>query len=122
MKTDKRRLGDVGERATCMFLGKHGFKILDRNYLKKWGEIDIVSEKDGLIHFVEVKSISVRSANAGMRAEDNMHPGKIKRIHRTIQTYLLEKRVDKDWQLDLSVVRIDEDKRTATVEMLQNIV
>ncbi|MEK7194414.1 MAG: YraN family protein [Patescibacteria group bacterium] len=127
MKTEKRRLGDVGENVTCVFLEKHGFKIIERNYLRKWGEIDIVAKKGSIMHFVEVKSIShttalVSGVTDGWRAEDNMHPQKLRRLHRAIQTYLLEKHLDLDWQLDLVIVKIDENRRTASVEMLSNIV
>ena len=123
MKTEKRRIGDIGENVACLYLEKHGFKILDRNYLRKWGELDIVAEKMGrkgrVIHFVEVKSVS---GVTNIRAEENMHPGKLKRLHRAIETYLLEKRLDLDWQLDLVVVKIDEATRTAKAEMLENII
>ena len=58
MKTEKRKIGDIGEEFTCRFLEGRGYKIVERNYLKKWGEIDIVAEnKDGL-HFIEVKSLT----------------------------------------------------------------
>lgn len=118
-KSEKRSFGDIGENVACVFLEKHGFKILDRNYLRKWGELDIVAEKGGMTHFIEVKSVSVDSH---IRAEENMHPGKIMRLHRAIQTYLLDKKIDQDWQLDLAVVKIDEKARKATVEMIDNIV
>lgn len=119
MRTEKRRLGDIGENVACMFLEKHGYRVLERNYLRKWGELDIVAEKGNMVHFVEVKSVT---HGTSMRPEENMHPGKLKRLHRAIQTYLLEKRVDKDWQLDLVTVEIDETKRTATAQILENIV
>ena len=126
MKTENRKLGDVGENVACVFLGKHGFRILERNYLKKWGELDIVVRKEGIVHFIEVKSVSrpsgLLASTTGYRAEENMHPWKLKRLHRAIQTYLLEKKIDADWQLDLAIVKIDEQKRTASVEMLWNIV
>lgn len=103
----------------CMFLTKRGFDIVDRNYLRKWGELDIVAKKGKIIHFVEVKSISHVTS---LRAEENMHPHKLKRLHRAIQTYLMEKRLDCDWQLDLVVVKINEQNRTAQAEILENIV
>ena len=37
---------------------KRGFKIIERNYLKKWGEIDIVAVKNRKYYFVEVKTVS----------------------------------------------------------------
>lgn len=119
MKSEKRRVGDIGENVACVFLLKHGFEILDRNYLRKWGELDIVARKGVVVHFVEVKSVSI---NTQLRAEENMHPGKLARLHRAIQTYLMEKKIDSDWMLDLVVVKIDEATRTAKAEILENIV
>ncbi|MBX4195879.1 YraN family protein [Candidatus Parcubacteria bacterium] len=125
MKTEKRRLGDIGENVACTFLTKHGYEIMDRNYLRKWGELDVVAKKGSMIHFIEVKSVSdnLSTARPGyIRAEENMHPGKIKRLHRAIQTYLMEKHLDLDWQLDLVIVRINEQARTARAEILENII
>ena len=56
MPSEKRKIGDLGENLCVKHLVKHGFKILDRNYQKKWGEIDIVAKKSGIIHFIEVKT------------------------------------------------------------------
>lgn len=123
-RTDKRRLGDIGENIACTFLEKHGFEIIERNYLRKWGEIDIIARKGGVIHFVEVKSVSGGTVQgpALYRPEDNMHPWKLKRLGRTIQTYLLHKKLDCDWQLDLITVKMDMKTRQARVEMIENIV
>ncbi|MEK7175770.1 MAG: YraN family protein [Patescibacteria group bacterium] len=119
-RTEKRKLGDIGENIACDFLEKRGFAILERNYLKKWGEIDIITRKDGIIRFIEVKSVT--HATSGYRAEDNMHPWKLKRLSRAIQTYLLHKKLDCDWQLDLITVQMDMQTRKARVEMIENIV
>jgi putative endonuclease len=108
---------------------KRGFKVLDRNYLKKWGELDIVAKKDGNIHFVEVKSVSreldpknVIHETDGYRPEDNMHPWKLKRLARTIETYLLEKDWEGDWVFDVVTVFIDENKRIGRVKMIEDVV
>ncbi|MEX2010387.1 MAG: YraN family protein [Parcubacteria group bacterium] len=58
MKSEKRRVGDVGESVACEFLRRRGFEIVERNYLRKWGEIDIVAKKEGILRFIEVKSVS----------------------------------------------------------------
>ncbi len=119
-RTDKRRLGDIGENVACEFLERRGFEIIERNYLKKWGEIDIVAKKSNLLHFIEVKSVT--HGTLGYRPEDNMHPWKLKRLSRAIQTYLLERRLDNDWQLDLVTVKIDQENRKARVEIIENII
>jgi len=137
-RTDKRKVGDLGEDIACKFLEKHGFKIVERNYLRKWGELDIVAKKDDTIRFIEVKSINRHTISNGThvtnsyRPEDNMHPWKLKRLGRAIQTYLLHpperlfsragKKQEINWQLDLITVQIDMDTRKARVEMIENIV
>ncbi len=105
--------------------------MIERNYSKKWGEIDIVAKKKSVIHFVEVKSVT-RSINYdennvpcvtdNYRPEDNMHPWKLKRLSRAIQTYVLDRKIDCDWQLDLITVKIDQQNRKARVELIENII
>lgn len=126
-RTAKRKLGDIGEDVACVFLKKRGYEIVERNYLRKWGEIDIISRKGGKLHFIEVKSVT--HATSGYRPEDNMHPWKLKRLYRTIETYLLHQKHSEgptgdgvDWQLDLITVRINTDTREARVELIENIV
>ena len=121
-RTEKRRLGDLGESIACDFLQKRGFEVIEKNYLRKWGEIDIVAKKAGVIRFIEVKSVTHGTYSGGYRAEDNMHPWKLKRLARAMQTYLLEKKLDTDWQLDLVTVQIDQVNRKARVEIIENIV
>ncbi len=117
-RTAKRKLGDIGENIACQFLEKHGFEIVERNYLRKWGELDIVARKGDILHFVEVKSVTQET----YRAEEHMHPWKLKRLGRVIQTYLLHKKYEGEWQLDLITVQMDMATRRAKVELIENIV
>lgn len=129
-RTEKRKVGDMGENIACSFLKKRGFKIIERNYSKKWGEIDIITRKKNIIHFIEVKSISIQGnvldkvphVTDRYRPEDNMHPWKLKRLSRAIQTYLLERKLDSDWQLDLVTVKMDQQRRRAMVEIMENLI
>ena len=123
-------LGKIGEEIACKFLVKQDFHVVCRNYRKKWGEIDIITEKQGIIHFIEVKSVScenlgeVRQENDNFRPEDNLHPQKIKRLSRIIQTYLLEMGVsdETEWQFDVICVYISLTKRVGRVKYLEDIV
>ena len=134
--SETQKTGELGENVAARFLVKHGFSILDRNYTKKWGEIDIVADKDNKLYFIEVKSVSRRNSNYVNRdlpaqtgevdaynPEDNMHPWKLKRLSRTIQTYLLQKDlIDEDWQVDLLVVFLDTKNKKARVKVVSDIV
>jgi putative endonuclease len=122
-----QKTGEIGENITVKFLMKHGFLILDRNYTKKWGELDIVAEKQNKIHFVEVKSVShlpTAKILDQYKAEDNMHPWKLKRLSRTIQTYLFSKKIpeEKEWQMDLLVIYLDLKSKKARVKVVEDII
>ena len=126
-----QKIGEIGENVAVKFLMKHNFSILNRNYTKKWGEIDIIAEKDNKLYFVEVKSVSretledvTRETLDQYHPEDNMHPRKLKRLSRTIQTYLLSEKVsdEKEWQVDLLVVFLDLENKKAKVKVVSDII
>lgn len=128
--SESQKIGKLGEDIACKFLMKHGFSLLDRNYTKKWGEIDIIAKKKEKLHFFEVKSVSCvtlpdfKEENPfTKRPEENMHPWKLKRLSRTIQTYLIHNRIGNTiWQFDLLLVYIDLKTRTARVKTIENII
>ncbi len=123
--------GRLGEEIACKFLMGKGFEIIDRNYRKKWGEIDIISTKSGELHFVEVKSVSREMASFGVsqetygeyRPEDNVHSAKLKRISRTIQSYLIDKNISPEtlWCFDVVTVKLDLKSKKAKVFLMDNL-
>ncbi len=121
-------IGVTGEIVAGEFLESKGHTILDRNFRRPYGEIDIVSRgTGGMVHFVEVKTVSHGTAtNAGVgehfRPEENVHPKKIERMMRVIQAYLLYKNIESEWQFDVLAVYLDEKTRTAKVRYLENVV
>ena len=119
MKTQKQKIGNIGEELASMFLMKRGFKIIERNYRKKWGELDIVAEKDRIMHFVEVKAIS----NSNFRPEDAVRAWKKERMSRAIRTYLLDHKVpdETDFQIDIAAVFLDFTRKKARIRMLKNV-
>ncbi|MES2315110.1 MAG: YraN family protein [Patescibacteria group bacterium] len=128
--SESQKTGEIGENIAAKFLMKQSFSILDRNYTKKWGEIDIVAEKKGKIYFIEVKSVSrpdlelvSQETLDEYRPEDNMHPWKLKRLARTIQTYILHKKLDeREWQVDLLVVFLDLKNKKARIKLVSDII
>lgn len=130
MKTQKQKVGEIGEDIACEFLENKGFTVLERNYLKKYGEIDIIAKKAGVIHFIEVKTVSrenisdVSRETEWHRPEDNIHPWKLQRISKTIQIYLSEKKipVDATWEFAVIAIFVHEQSKRAKVRFLQNII
>lgn len=123
----KKMIGNKGEDIACDFLKNKGYKIKIRNYRKKWGEIDIIAEKERIIHFVEVKTVSCETLNeTGIqnndkyRPEDNIHPWKLKRLSKTIQSYLKEKEIE--WRFDIITIHLDLKNKKAKVNFLKDII
>lgn len=129
--TEKQRIGRIGEDIASKYIENKGFTVISRNYLKKYGEIDIIAEKSKILHFIEVKSVSCESFNQNVsrvtdsyRPEDNIHPWKLQRLSRTIQAYLLEKypKGEPEWVFDAITVKIDLKNKAARVKFLENLI
>ena len=120
-------IGQIGETLICRYLENRGFRIVERNHRKKWGEIDIVAEKDSVLHFVEVKAGSKqwrfkKDGEEDYRPEDHINYHKKERMKRVIQTYLLENDlVEKEWEIDVAVVLLDTEKKKAIVKILKSV-
>lgn len=114
-------VGKKGEDLAVDFLINKGFAIVDRNYWKKWGELDIVAQKKGKLHFVEVKAVSHETA--GFSPEDRVHREKLLRMGRTIETYLLEKNVphETDFQIDVLSVYMGDGAGEARFDYLEDV-
>ncbi len=133
-KGEKNKIGAYGEEIAANYLRKLGHIILDTNYLKKWGEIDIVSRETtnnkAIIHFVEVKTVSYetkidleRAVSYGTwRPEENVHPLKIQKMNRAIESWLMEHECKNDWHIDVMAVRIVPRERYATVKYIANVI
>ena len=80
-----RILGDHGETHAIKLLTKNGYKILERNFRKPWGEIDVIAVRDGVLIFVEVKTR--KSTKFGL-PEEAVTPRKIAKIKRVGELYL----------------------------------
>jgi len=126
MKTEKRKTGDLGEELAAIWLTKRGYQIIARNYLRKCGELDIVARKGRVIHFVEVKSVKrlagERVSSDRYEAEENVHEQKLKRLYRVIAIFLENYKLeDADWQLDVIVVELDDERKEGRVRILEDV-
>ncbi len=120
---DKASVGIVGEKLVAKFLKNTGFEIIETNYRKPWGEIDIVAKRDGILCFVEVKAMHKTVASRGYRPEDHVGEWKKKRLSRVIRTYLAEKRIDEntDFEIVVAAILLDFDDKKATIRLVENV-
>ncbi len=119
--SETQKTGRIGEDIAARFLMKQGYAIVDRNFTQKCGELDIVAENKGKVHFIEVKTVSCESF---YRPEENVSPRKLKRMARAIQIYMAQKHVsyETNWQIDVITVILNSIDKTAKVNVLENII
>ena len=116
------RVGALGESIACTYLEERGFVIVERNYRKIWGEIDIIASKMGTTHFIEVKTVS-REASSGFHPADNIHKRKMNRFKKAVQSYIFEYHMGEcdRWQVDALLIFLNQRTKTASVEVLQHV-
>lgn len=105
-KFSTQNIGEKGEEYTVKFLEKKKYKILERNYRKRYGEIDIIAENKNYIVFVEVKT---RHKDSMTSAADAVNRQKQIRIIKTASLYLAENETEKFCRFDVCEVYINTD-------------
>ncbi len=106
-----KQKGQLAENKACEYLKSHGFQIVEQNfYAKKLGEIDIVSKKNNIYHFVEVKSSTDYES-----AVNNITNSKLSKLKRSIDYYIQIKKLNISYCIDVIII-VEED-----IELLENI-
>jgi putative endonuclease len=126
---DERRkaVGRIGESIAAQFLERKGFTIIDRNYRKPWGEIDIIAQKGSTVRFVEVKTLSresmpdVSREMSDYRPEEQVHPVKLRKIARTAEMYMNGKRDGREYQIDVVGVFLNMRTRQARCRLFEQV-
>ncbi len=115
MSLFRKKLGDSGENTACNFLRNKGYKILQRNYRKKCGEIDIIAEENDELVFIEVKTRSSSDYGSPLAA---VTPRKQQQIIKTAQTYLTETdNFDRAARFDVIAI-LQNDKTSPQIEQI----
>jgi len=110
--TEQQRLGKLGEDRALAHLSGHGLTLVERNFLCKAGEIDLIMHDGAHLVFVEVRRRASRSFGG---AAASITPAKQQRLIRAAQFYLL--RLPKPPPCRFDVVAIDGEQ----LSWLQNV-
>ena len=105
-KFSTQNIGETGEEYAVNFLKKKKYKILERNYRKRFGEIDIIAENKNNIVFVEVKT---RHTDSMISAADDVNRQKQLKIIKTASLYLAENETEKFCRFDVCEVYVNAD-------------
>lgn len=109
MERATKVLGDKGEEIVAKFLTDKNFKILSKNFNTKYGEIDIIAQKDDLIVFVEVKT----RKKEYFPISNVVTFSKQKKITKTAKFFLFQNNIiDKVCRFDVATVLFNDTKKS----------
>lgn len=104
-----KQSGNIGEEAASRYLKLRGYEILERNYSRRGGEIDIIAQKDGVLVFIEVKTRFTDMQGRGFLA---VTKAKQRRIYNTAKCYLADRDLDWERLMRFDVIDIYEGEIT----------
>lgn len=113
-------LGRRGEEIAARELVRRGYRVVSRNWRCEAGEVDLVARKDGVWHFIEVRTRRGREFGT---PEESLTRAKQARMVAVAECYLAEHGLeDVDYRLDLVAVEMDRSGRLLRAEVLENVV
>lgn len=105
-KTTTKQLGDRGEQIVVDYLVKSGHEIVARNYKTKLFEVDIISRKNEMLYFTEVKYRSNHNFGAGL---DFIDKKKQEKMRLAVAGFLATHPEYADFRPTLAVAAVDKD-------------
>ncbi|WIF94625.1 YraN family protein [Caminicella sporogenes] len=113
-----KELGDLGEKLAVEYIEDKGYKIVEKNFRCKFGEIDIIAKNDNFYIFIEVKTR--KSLNFG-RPIESITKNKINHITKTIFYYLNKNNI-KNYNIRIDAVEIIiKDLKNYIINHIPNI-
>lgn len=119
MTTDKQSRGKRGEELAAFYLQSQGYQILERNFRKRYGEIDIIAQEKNTLVFVEVKT---RWSKKFGLPEEAVTPWKLKSVIKTAQYYkMLHPELPEAMRIDVVAVDFCARGREERIRLIKNV-
>ncbi len=120
MTNARHSLGKRGEQYAAQYLTNHGYTVRVRNWRCPVGEIDLVTERDGVLIFVEVRTR--RSDRLGT-PEESITRTKRARLIAAAQTYLDEQgQAERNWRIDVVAIEIGSQGNVKRCDLIENAI
>ena len=116
----RQRTGKLGEDTAVQYLQGNGYRILERNFRTRYGEVDIIAQKDGCLVFVEVRAKASREFGL---PEESLTRAKKEHLVSAAEAYLQELGLqDIPWRIDLVSVDVGPLGKVNDVRHFENAV
>ena len=120
MSSKRKEVGAIGEKLAADLLKKRGYKIIQRNFRCREGEIDIIAQKDECLVFVEVRT---KKNTAFGTPEESVTLSKREKLIALAETYLQAcDKAPASWRIDVVAVELTPDNKVSRLEHIENAV
>lgn len=115
----KIRLGKIGENFACEYLTNHHYTVIERNFQKRYGELDIIAVKDRTLIFLEVKT---RTGRYFGLPEESVTPRKLREVTQTAAYYkLLHPELPDRMRIDVIAIELASDETLVAFRHIENV-
>ena len=119
MSSFNKQTGAHGESIALSYLKSQGYTIHEKNSTSRWGEIDIIAEKNTVIHFVEVKT---RKSTKQGRPVEAVTYLKLKKLLRSIDFYIHANGLyNRKYQIDVIGIQLNDDNKVTEMKYYPNV-
>lgn len=116
----RRDTGILGEKLACEFLGRNGYRIVEKNYRCPGGEIDIIARQEDTLVFIEVRTKTSRQFGG---PEESITPAKMERL-RTVAAHYGQSHdnLPEARRIDVVAIEMNRNGRATRIELIENAV
>lgn len=100
----KVHIGRAAENYAAEFLNKEGFRTVEKNFIARGGEIDLICSKNSKVYFFEVR---YRSSKSFGSAGESVSSLKIYRLYRAISQWILQRGLQSEFIGGVYAICID---------------
>ena len=115
----RQSLCKLGELVAARYLTRQGYRLIERNFKARYGELDIICTKDDTLVFVEVKT---RIGEEFGKPEESVTPRKLREVVKTAQYYkLLHEELPESMRIDVIGIQFDDSDTPSYFNHIQNV-
>jgi len=120
MASKRKEVGARGEKLAADYLKKRGYKIIQRNFRCREGEIDIIAQKGEYLVFVEVRT---KRNTAFGTPEESVTLSKREKLISLASAYLQSyDKPPQSWRIDVVAVELGPNNKVSRLEHIENAV
>lgn len=118
MKNQNKETGNKGEDLATDYLLKKGYRIIERNFRTRFGEIDIICYDSETLVFVEVKT---KIGHDFGEPEEMVNKRKLSRVKRMGEVYLQNQKLDVACRVDVVAIVMIDNSSVEKIEHYQAV-